>query len=202
LTNFHPVIIIVSNHENRVAMKKHVTIGRLALSAVLILSFIPATAGPTTTPPTELEWGSPIVRVKSSIPAGASIIQFTPADDPNYENKIMSYITAIDADLIKKITIVRIKNQPMVDYLFVSDRLYTIMENWGEIEPKKSKEIESTLTTQYGAPLVQQDKNFFIYSFNNDKTKVLYYLMKQTDGNSKCIVYYYTKKLFRMLITE
>jgi len=114
----------------------------------------------------------------------------------------MSYITAIDAELIRKITIIRVKSQPVSDYLFVGDRLYTIMESWGEVEARRGKEIETALTGRYGAPLVQQDKNLSIYSYNNDTTKVLYYLMKVSDTRSKCTVYYYTKKLFRILIME
>jgi hypothetical protein len=183
-------------------MKQLATTGRLALSAALMLLLIPAMAGLTPVSAADYEWGSPMARVKKAITPGANATEFSPADDPNYENKIMSYITAIDADLVKKITIVRVKAQPMVDYLFVNDKLYTVMESWGEVEPNKSKEIETNLTTQYGAPLVQQDKNFYTYSYNNDKTKVLYYLVKQPDGKAKCIVYYYTKKLFRILITE
>jgi hypothetical protein len=186
--------------QNRVTMKQHAFTGRLALRAALILLFI--MAGLAAVSAADYEWGSPIARVKKAIPQGSGTTEFSPADDPNYENKILSYITAIDADLIKKITIVRVKSQPMVDYLFVSDKLYTVMENWGEVDPNKSKEIETGLTTQYGAPLVQQDKNFYTYSYNNDKTKVLFYLVKKADGKATCIVYYYTKKLFRILITE
>ncbi len=183
-------------------MKKYSITGRLTLSAALMIMLILAPAVLTTAAPAELEWGSPIEKIKKAIPQGSNYVEFLPSDNPNYENKIMSYITAIDADLIKKITIIRVKTQPVVDYLFVNDRLYTIMENWEEVEPKKGKEIETTLTNQYGSPLVQQDKNFYIYSFNNDKTKVLYYLMKVSDSKYKCTVYYYTKKLFRILITE
>ena len=186
--------------QNRSNMKQHAYTGRLAISAALILFFI--MTGLSSATSADYEWGSPMAAVKKAMPQGGGATEFTPADDPNYENKIMSYITAIDADLVKKIVIVRVKAQPMVDYLFVNDRLYTVMENWGEVEPNKDKEIETGLTTQYGAPLVQQDKNFYIYSYNNDKTKVLYYLVKQANGKSKCIVYYYTKKLFRILITE
>lgn len=150
----------------------------------------------------DYEWGISMAAVRKGIPSSAATVQFTPAEDPEYENKIMSYITAIDADLVKKITIVRVKSQPVTDYLFVGDRLYTIMESWGEIDAGKGKTIETTLSGKYGAPLVQQDKNFYIYSYKNDKTKVLYYLTKISDTRSKCTVYYYTKKLFRALIME
>lgn len=148
------------------------------------------------------EWGTSLSKVKSTLPSDKESTQFTPAEKPKYKNMILSYITAIDAKLSEKIIIIRVKSQPVVDYLFVNNKLYTIMENWGSIDAKAEKEIHTRLVSQYGEPVVQQDKNFFIYSFNSDKTKVLYYVVKEKDGKSKCRVYYYTKQLFRMLISE
>ncbi|MBP7735503.1 MAG: hypothetical protein KA369_05970 [Spirochaetes bacterium] len=152
--------------------------------------------------PLKYEWGTQLLKVKKSLPSDRESTQFTPKDKPKYKNKILSYITAIDNKLIDKIIILRIQSKPVIDYLFVNDKLYTIMENWGNVDPKTEKEIQANLTRQFGQPLVQQDRNFFIYSYNTDKTKVLCYLMKSTDGTSKCKVYYYAKQLFRMLITE
>lgn len=148
------------------------------------------------------DWGTQLAKVKTTLPADKDQIQFSPSEKPKYKNKILSYITAIDAKLLEKIIIIRIKSAPVVDYLFVNNKLYTIMENWGNIDQKTEKDIQVKLTGLYGEPLVQRDKNFYIYSFNNDKTKVLLYLMKNADGKSKCKVYYYTKQLFRMLIAE
>lgn len=147
-------------------------------------------------------WGTQLENVKKTLPSDKEILQFSPKERPKYKNKILSYITAIDNKLIDKIFVVRIKSTPVTDYLFVNNKLYTVMENWGKIDQKTEKEIQAKLTGQYGEPLVQQDKNFYIYSFNSDKTKVLFYLMKLNDGRSKCKVYYYTKQLFRMLIAE
>lgn len=148
------------------------------------------------------EWGTPLDKVKSTLPSDRESTQFTPREKPKYKNKLLSYITAIDGELVDKIIIVRLNGRPVTDYLFVNNKLYTIMENWGSIDEKTVKEIETGLNGRYGQPLVQQDKNFFIYSYNSDTTKVLYYIMKNTDGTAACKVYYYTKKLFRMLILE
>lgn len=180
------------------AIKKNAYIVRIATGTVLalILALTAAAAG------AEYEWGTSIAAVRKGIPGGAATVQFAPSEDPAYENKIMSYITAIDAELVKKITIVRVKSEPVTDYLFVGDKLYTIMESWGDIDARRGKEIETALAGKYGAPLVQQDKSLSIYSYNNDRTKVLFYLTKVSDTRSRCTVYYYTKKLFRILIME
>jgi len=148
------------------------------------------------------EWGTQLLKFKRTLPSDKEWVQFKPNDKPKYKNKILSYITAIDNKLIDKIVIVRIKSQPVVDYLFVNDKLYTIMENWGKVEQKTEMEIQSQLIRQFGQPVIQQDKNFYIYSYNTDKTKVLFYLVRLPEAKSSCKVYYYTKQLFRFLIVE
>ncbi len=178
-------------------MKKKITFHRsLCAIAVMVLCISRLAAAPA------YEWGTPLDQLKKSLPSDKEATQFTPKEKPKYKNKLLSYITAIDGNLVEKIIIVRLKARPVVDYLFVNNKLYTIMENWGKVDEKTAKEIEANLNGLYGQPLVQQDKNFYIYSYNTDKTKVLCYLMKNTDGTSTCKVYYYTRKLFRMLITE
>ena len=148
------------------------------------------------------EWGTQLQKFKSTLPSDKEWEQFKPNDKPKYKNKILSYITAIDSKLIDKVIIVRIKSQPVVDYLFVNDKLYTIMENWGKVAQKTEMEIQSKLISQFGQPVTQQDKNFYIYSYNTDKTKVLFYLVRLPEAKSSCKVYYYTKQLFRFLIVE
>ena len=148
------------------------------------------------------EWGAQLLKFKRTLPSDKEWVQFKPSEKPKYKNKILSYITAIDNKLIDKVIIVRVKSQPVIDYLFVNDKLYTIMENWGKVEQKTELEIQSRLIGQFGQPVIQQDKNFYIYSYNTDKTKVLFYLMRLPENKSSCKVYYYTKQLFRFLIVE
>ncbi|MBN2160406.1 MAG: hypothetical protein JW807_13515 [Spirochaetes bacterium] len=179
-------------------MSKHNT--RFSVICGLILS-----AAITLTPAgaaIQYEWGTELEKVKKSLPSDRESTQFTPRDKQNYKNKILSYITAIDADLADKIIILRLETRPVTDFLFVKDRLYTVMEDWGRVDEKTEKEIHAKLAGLYGKPLVQQDKSFFIYSYSNDTTKVLYYLMKLPEGKSQCKVYYYTRQLFKMLISE
>jgi hypothetical protein len=176
--------------------------GPFCCITIIVMAVLLFASGSAMSAPLQYEWGTQLLKVKKSLPSDKESVQFTPKDRPKYKNKILSYITAIDNKLLDKIIIVRLQTQPVIDYLFVNDKLYTIMENWGSVDLKTEKEIQTKLTSLFGQPLVQQDKNFYIYSYNSDKTKVLYYLMKSPDGKSKCKVYYYTKQLFRMLITE
>ncbi|MFC1669300.1 hypothetical protein ACFL20_02840, partial [Spirochaetota bacterium] len=80
--------------------------------------------------------------------------------------------------------------------------LCTALENWGEITLGSEKSLLKLVTSKFGKPSVQKERNFHIYSFKNKNTKVLFYRLKLQNGKVKCKIYYYTKKLFRMLIME
>jgi hypothetical protein len=172
--------------------------GKVCFIILAILFVSHVAAGETI----KYEWGTQLLKFKHTLPSDKEWVQFKASEKPKYKNKILSYITAIDNKLLDKVVIVRIKSQPLVDYLFVNEKLYTIMENWGTIEQKTEMEIQSQLINQFGQPIIQQDKNFYIYSYNTDKTKVLFYLVRLPEAKSRCKVYYYTKQLFRFLIVE
>ena len=152
-------------------------------------------------PVPEFQWGVKKAAVTAALGADRCT-EFKPADKPKYRNKILSYIKAIDADLESKIVIVRTSSRPVIDYLFVGDKLYTIMENWGQVDPVTERKIRTRLDGTFGLPNLQKDTNLHIYSYQNDATKVLCYVTRLPDGASRCKVYYYTRRLFRMLITE
>jgi len=147
-------------------------------------------------------WGNLLAKVKSTLPPGTEFLEFTPGERPKYKNRILSYITAIDNKLADKIIILRVKAAPETDYLFVNNKLYSIIENWGDIDQKTEMEIQVNLKKQFGESRVQKDNNFYIYSYDGDKTKVLWYLMKVPGKKSSCKIYYYAKQLFRLLISE
>src|SRR5512137_1554808 len=52
-------------------------------------------------------------------------------NDPKYDNRILNYILPIDTGIKSKISIVRTKTSPQRDYLFVNNRLYSVMETYG-----------------------------------------------------------------------
>ena len=148
------------------------------------------------------EWGSLLEKVKSMLPAGTESLEFAPAEKPEYKNRILSYITAIDNKLIEKIVILRAKTEPETDYLFVNNKLYSVIENWEDIDQATEKKLMAELKKQFGEPHVQKDNNFYIYSYDGKRTKVLCYLMKAPGSKATCKIYFYTKNLFRLLISE
>lgn len=147
-------------------------------------------------------WGtSRDVTIKKQALAANNFTEFSPADHPEYENKIMNYIVAIDANLKNKINIVRTKEDPRRDFLFVNNKLYSVLEDYGKISNDKFQSIIRNLSGVFGRPSVQQDRNMTIHTFFNDKTKVLV-LSNAKGGAVECRIYLYSGKLFKMLMSE
>ena len=117
-----------------------------------------------TIPVPDYPWGSKKASLTGALVPG-KCTEFRPSDRPKYQNKILSYITAIDADLANKIMIVRTDSSPVIDYLFVNDKLYTVMENWGRVDQATEKSIQSRLGAKFGQPVIQKDASLHIYSY-------------------------------------
>jgi len=147
-------------------------------------------------------WGTAYNTVFDKVTHDREYMTFTPGSKPDYKNKIMNYVVAIDPAYAGKIDVLRIKTNPQVDYLFINKKLYNIVQNWGYITPSRVSKIESKLKREYGNFSIQKDGNLHIISYNNSRTKVLLYKKMLGNGKTKCKVYFYTKKLFRMLIMD
>jgi hypothetical protein len=145
-------------------------------------------------------WGaSKDAVIKEYLQNDKNIIRFKPSEKPEYKNKILTYIVAIDADLANSIDIIRSSTRPEKDFLFVKDRLYSILENRGPIGKSSEDRLINELKSAYGNPGIQKDNQSLIYSFKDNETKVLLILSKEA-GSSVCTLYYYASKLFKMLL--
>jgi len=131
----------------------------------------------------------------------ADIRAFSPSDDSRYENRIMNYIVAIDSDLKSDITIFRTVKSPIRDLLFVKNRLYSILEDYGTVSAAVERRTLESLKKSYGEPSIQRDKQVVIYSFQDANTKVIM-ISTQKGSGYDCKVYYYAARLFKMLMTK
>lgn len=127
--------------------------------------------------------------------------EIKPGREPRYENKIMDYIVAIDENLKGSIGILRTRTVPERDYLFIKEKLYSVLEKYGTIPREQVNAIIGQLQARYGKPQVRHEKATAIYSFEGSGTKVLLHsstVYKSVD----CQVYYYAGILFRRLVAE
>lgn len=152
--------------------------------------------------PQKLAWGTPYDEISKQIPADANRSVFTPRQKPEYTNKILSFITAIDENYSDKIRILKVVSSNTADFLFFNNKLYSTLIEWDSIDDKAMKKIEAELLASFGSPTVQQSENLTISSYANATSKVLLYKKKTKDGKWSTRVYYYAKRLFKMLILE
>lgn len=151
---------------------------------------------------TGLTWGITKTECDQAFPfTDKDVRVFSPADDNKYENRIMNYIIAIDTDLKSDIVIYRTLKAPVKDFLFVKNRLYSILEDYGNISSSEEQRTIDSLKKTYGEPSVLRDKNVVIYSYQDANTKVI--MISSQKGNAyNCKAYYYASKLFKMLMTK
>jgi hypothetical protein len=127
--------------------------------------------------------------------------EFYPKRDPKYENKIMNYILAIDENLRAEMSIIRTRTNPVRDYLFLKNKLYSVLELYGVIPKGRLDDLLARLTAAYGKPQLRNEKNMAIYTFASETTKVFVHSSKISQ-DFECRVYYYSANLFRRLVTE
>lgn len=146
-------------------------------------------------------WGMRKDDVNAKYLKGIEQTSFTPVSKPEYENKILNFILAINSDMKERITIIRTSTTPPRDYLLINNKLYSVMENYGVMPAAGLDKVINELSSVYRQPNIQKDKNMVTYSFYGKETKVLV-LSYQKQNLVDCKVYHYASKLFRILISE
>jgi hypothetical protein len=148
--------------------------------------------------PVDRLWEKDIDDIKRNIKK--STIQFTPRTNPDYKNKIIEFVNNMDSTVNKRMLIIRENTTPVKDYIFIRNKLYTIKETHGPLNKAKESNLRKSLGARFGTPNISSEKDCTVYSYSNSKTKILYYKYHNKNEISKCNVYYYTQKIFRMML--
>jgi hypothetical protein len=116
-----------------------------------------------------------------------------------YKNELMNQFLIINPKLISKIKIIKSKNIPYRDLLFVENKLYSIKEEHHEIDSSQFQKLYLTLKNIYGYPAVSKKKNISTYSFKTPKTEVL--LITEPVGEQLNVtIYFYDHYWIRTII--
>ncbi|MCU0847500.1 MAG: hypothetical protein MUD12_06390 [Spirochaetes bacterium] len=179
---------------------KNIPFPTLILSVYLLCSGIDAFPASQAEHSTFLEWGTTIDIMKKSNDARYTL--FTPIEKPEYKNRIIKHLSRMDEGLLKKIIIMRIKSEKQVDYLFLDGKLFSVLEDWGKVDGQKLADLKKSLAGKYGEPTVRSGDRFTVYSFNNASSRIFCYATPYKGGKTRCRIYYYTKKLYKMLLLD
>jgi len=134
--------------------------------------------------------------------SGITLRRFTPGERPRYRNKIMRYILSVDPTVESKMVVMRHRASIIRDYLFVNQRLYTVLDDLGNIHAPAVDVLLQRLKGRFGPPSVEKNGQTTIRSYKRGDTKVLFYSKVLGNGSHKCKVYYYATSMFRMLIMD
>jgi hypothetical protein len=128
--------------------------------------------------------------------------EFKPEDKPEYTNKVIDFFSSMNPEERAVITILRVQGKPDVDYCFFNEKLYSISEDWGNIDRTKAGEILKDIKGNY-SELSSDDKNpVIIYSFKKRKTKGLLTKKIIDERSVQVRIFYYSTDLFGMLFSE
>ncbi len=180
--------------------KPYIIIGRFGFVLSLILTtgiFLHAASIPS------FKWGMKMHELQqSTTSSGIALRRFSPQERPRYKNKIMRYILSVDPTVDSKMIVMRHRGKVIRDYLFVNQRLYTVLDDMGEISGEEVREIVRSLNGKFGKATVEKDKYLTVRSYKNSSTKVMFYSKLVDDGKYKCKIYFYATSMFRMLIMD
>lgn len=147
-------------------------------------------------------WGKSVEQIKGTLPKEAESLHFKLSDKQQYSNMIIDHMKSLDDDIGNKISVLQSGTSPQRDYIFVDGKLSSIYENWGAVESDKELSIRNHLAKHFGKVTVHDGGTSTVCSFMGDKTRVFFLTDKVVNGQAKCSIYYYTKRLFSFLLLQ
>jgi hypothetical protein len=123
-------------------------------------------------------------------------------EKPDYKNRIVDFFESMNTNDKVNITIVRVNGKPEIDYCFFNEKLYSVSEDWGEIDIATADKLINTIKKKYSNQSVENKNSKIIYSFNRDKTKILFMQSILNEKTVKVRIYYYSADLFGILFNE
>jgi len=127
---------------------------------------------------------------------------FKPEEKPEYSNRIIDFFSSMKRDEKAVITILRSSGKPETDYCFFNEKLYSISEEWGNIDKSASNDLLKKIKVNYTELSVEEKNPDITYSFKKNKTKVLLYKKILDEKLVQIKIFYYSTDLFNMLLGE
>ncbi len=127
---------------------------------------------------------------------------FRPEDKPGYSNKIIDFFSSMNPEERTPILIIRAQGKPETDYCFFNEKLYSVSEEWGNIDKIKTNDLIKTLKEKYSEISTEEQKPYIVHTFKKGKTKVLLYKKIIDEKSAQVRIFYYSNDLFNVLFSE
>lgn len=129
-------------------------------------------------------------------------IVFNTKDEPDYTNRIIEFFTSMNSNNRVDITIVRIIGKPEIDYCFFNEKLYSVSEDWGDIDTRAAGKLVQAIEKKYTSHSIGKKKTETIHSFEKNKTKVVFQQTLSGTNTVRVKIFYYSTDIFRSLFNE
>lgn len=127
---------------------------------------------------------------------------FKPEENPEYSNKIIDFFSTMNPEERAVISIIKSQGTPEMDYCFFNEKLYSISEEWGNVDRNRAHTILKSLVEKYAEPSTDGKNQYTIYSFKKNKTKILVYKKAIDEKSVQIKIYYYSTDLFGLFLSE
>jgi len=129
-------------------------------------------------------------------------LTFKPEEKPEYNNRIIDFFSSMNTEDRAVINILRTGENPEIDYCFFNKKLYSISENWGNIDITRAGDLLKTIKGNYSNIKTENKDSYIVYSFKKNKTKGLLYKKVIDEKSVRIRIFYYSTDLFSMLFCE
>ncbi len=147
------------------------------------------------------QWGISQTDFMRTIPPSAEFYTLKPDEVPDSNNRIITFFKTMSGEGIT-IDILRIKGQPVKDYCFFNNRLYSVTEEWNYISFRNADKLINAFGSTYTSIGKEQKDGVTIYSFTKDKTKIIIYRKPVDSSYEKIKILFYTNDVFNILLKE
>ncbi len=127
---------------------------------------------------------------------------FKPDDKPGYSNRIIDFFNSMNPEERAVIYVLRSHGNPEMDYCFFNEKLYSVSEEWGNIDRSRAQDLYKSLKEKYAEISAEEKNPFVIYSFKKGRTKVLLYKKVIDEKFVNVRIFYYSNDIFNALFSE
>ena len=147
----------------------------------------------------EPEWRANLKDIQHKMP---DPVIFKLGDKPDYQNKIISHLVSLDEGIKGRIIVLRTGSNPQKDFIFMDDRLCSVLYEWEDKPADLFSSLEKELARRYGPSESSDDDGSKTRSYKNNRTCAM--LTRRPSGGRGIDIrlYLYPRNLFYFLLQQ
>jgi len=149
--------------------------------------------------PRRLPWNSTLEENRAKLPSSATNTLFALRDHPEYKNRILTHLLALDDSLKGRIVILRTCKYPVEDRIFIDNKLSCLLYEWNGLTDAQVRALRDEIGRIYGIPLTAGGDTAPV-TFSRGDTSGLVTYKYSPEGGLDMRLYLYARSLYRRLL--